>query len=388
MARVVEHILTPTATQRILMVAEDPWLRFRLHREFERAGCDVVSVARLRPADLSRPASYDVVVTDAAVFPEGSRLEVFRALRVGSPGARFVLLVGAKEKSIAAQARESGFDLVLARPGRAEALPELVRDVLAEPHAPAEAIPVPVRFQFVLEMPGDGKKKAGSALTALVIHSLILGVALLVPLMFTETLNVRELAGVWLVTPPPPPPPPPAPTGAQAPRRVKPVFQIVSGKLVAPRAIPKEIAHIVETDIDLDQGVLGGVPGGIPGGQLGGVLGGVIGGIPQAAGRPVLAPPVQKPIRVGGKLRPPRLLHRVEPLYPVIAKQARVAGDVRIDAIIDANGNVVEMKVLSGHPLLVREALAAVGQWRYEPTYLNEVPVPVVLEVTVTFRLR
>ena len=380
MARVVEHILTPSTTRRVLVVAEDPWLRFRLHREFERAGCEVVSVARLRPADLNPPASYDVVLTDAAVFPEGSRLEAFRALRAGSSGARFVLLVGAKEKGVAAQARDSGFDLVLARPARAEALPELVRDVLAEPHAPAEAVPVPMRFHFVLEIPGEGKKKAGSALTALVIHSLILAVALIVPLMFTETLNVRELAGVWLVAPPPPPPPPPV-ANAQPVRRVKPVFQTVTGKLIAPTAIPKEIAHIVETD-ELD---IQGVPGGVPGGQLGGVLGGVIGGVPHP--RPVLAPPVQKPIRVGGKLRPPRLTQRVEPVYPLIAKQARIAGDVRIDAIIETDGNVVEMKVLSGHPLLVQAALNAVSQWRYEPTYLNEVPVPVVLAVTVTFRL-
>src|SRR3989304_2984191 len=116
MARVVEHILTPSTTRRVLVVAEDPWLRFRLHREFERAGCEVVSVARLRPADLNPPASYDVVLTDAAVFPEGSRLEAFRALRAGSSGARFVLLVGAKEKGVAAQAGGSGVDLGVERP--------------------------------------------------------------------------------------------------------------------------------------------------------------------------------------------------------------------------------------------------------------------------------
>jgi len=91
---------------------------------------------------------------------------------------------------------------------------------------------------------------------------------------------------------------------------------------------------------------------------------------------------------VGGKLRPPRLLQRVEPVYPTIAKQARISGDVRIDAIIDTEGNVVDMQVLSGHPLLVQAALGAVSQWRYEPTYLNEQPVPVVLVVTVTFRLQ
>ena len=92
-------------------------------------------------------------------------------------------------------------------------------------------------------------------------------------------------------------------------------------------------------------------------------------------------------MRVGGKIRPPRLVRRVEPIYPGVAKQARIQGDVRIDAIIDAKGQVVEMKVLSGHPLLATAALTAVQQWVYEPTYLNEQPVPVVLEVTVNFRL-
>lgn len=172
-----------------------------------------------------------------------------------------------------------------------------------------------------------------------------------------------------------------------AARRVRP--QTLSGKLVAPTVIPKEIARIVElTDIEFEQwGVLGGVPGGVPGGQLGGVLGGVLGGIPSAS-RPVVAPPTQAPIRVGGKLRPPRLIRRVEPTYPGIAKQARLQGQVRIDAIIDTSGRVVEMRILSGHPLLVKAALEGVEQWLYEPTYLNEQPVPVVLEVTVYFRLQ
>lgn len=388
MAKVAEHIGTPSRIKQVLVIAEEPWLRFRLQRELERAGCRVASVARLRPAELAEPASYDVVLTDAALFPEGSRLEALRALRAGSPEARFVLLVGAEDREAAKQAEKSGFDLVLMRPTRAEALPELVREALGEARPAQEAVPVAMQFQFVLEPPkGTGKRDLGSAFTSFIVHSVILALALVVPLLFTESLDIRELAQTWLVAPPPPPPPPPAPTKPLVPR-VRPKLQTLAGKLVAPRVIPREIARIVETDVELDVGgVLGGVPGGVPGGQMGGVIGGVLGGIPSPVAKP--APPVpQKPVRVGGNLRPPQLRRRVEPIYPSIAKQARIEGRVQIDAIIDVSGRVVEMKVLSGHPLLVQAAMEAVRRWVYEPTYLNEVPVPVVLEVTVTFRLR
>ena len=62
-------------------------------------------------------------------------------------------------------------------------------------------------------------------------------------------------------------------------------------------------------------------------------------------------------------------------------------GVVIIDAIVDEQGNVVEAKIVSGPPLLIQSALDAVKKWKYEPTYLNDQPVPVQLNVTVTFRL-
>lgn len=388
MARAVEHLIPGSTTKRTLVIAEDPWLRFRLERELEQAGCEVVTLARLRPDELSEPARYDVVLTDAALFPEGSRLEALRALRRGSPDARFVLLVGPDERGMAEQARQSGFDLVLERPTRAQALAELVREALAKARPAVEAVPVPVEFEFEFVLPqfeGTGKRRVGTTFTSLMIHMAMLLVMLVIPLMVTETLDIRELTETWLVAPPPPPPPPPVPATALV-RRVRPVLQTPTGKLVAPTVIPKEIGKIVEANVDLDSiGVLGGVPGGVAGGQLGGVIGGVLGSIPVPRPVPVTPP---KPVRVGGNVRPPRLLQRVEPLYPPLARQARLQGEVRIDAVIDATGHVVEMKVLSGHPLLARAAMEAVQQWVYEPTYLNEQPMAVVLELTVYFKLQ
>jgi protein TonB len=83
----------------------------------------------------------------------------------------------------------------------------------------------------------------------------------------------------------------------------------------------------------------------------------------------------------------PKIIYRPEPEYPRLAKQARIQGDVEIDAIIDQAGNVVQMKVMDGPPLLVAAALQAVRTWKYEPTYLNGKPWPVELTLHVTFKL-
>jgi protein TonB len=90
---------------------------------------------------------------------------------------------------------------------------------------------------------------------------------------------------------------------------------------------------------------------------------------------------------VGGKVQAPRLIRQVQPEYPPLAKQARIQGDVVIDSVIDTQGRVTEMKVVSGSPLLVQSAIQALGQWRYLPTLLNGQPVAVDMLVTLHFTL-
>jgi protein TonB len=94
-----------------------------------------------------------------------------------------------------------------------------------------------------------------------------------------------------------------------------------------------------------------------------------------------------EPLRIGGELEPPTKLVHVPPEYPEIARAARVRGTVVLDCTIDPAGSVVEVRVLSGHPLLDPAAVAAVRRWRYTPTRLNGVPVSVLLTVTVRFDL-
>jgi len=94
------------------------------------------------------------------------------------------------------------------------------------------------------------------------------------------------------------------------------------------------------------------------------------------------------PIRVGGDVHAPERVKYVPPSYPIEAQQSKVSGIVIIQAIIDENGDVALAKVLKSTPLLDGAALEAVNHWKYTPTLVNGVPVPVVMTVTVNFTLR
>jgi TonB family protein len=93
-------------------------------------------------------------------------------------------------------------------------------------------------------------------------------------------------------------------------------------------------------------------------------------------------------VRVGGKVRPPKKIKDVKPVYPEAAKTARVAGIVIIEATIGADGKVIDAKVLRSIPMLDQAAINAVRQWEFTPTLLNGAPVPVVMTVTINFTLK
>lgn len=230
-------------------------------------------------------------------------------------------------------------------------------------------------------------------LISLGVNAVILLVPVFAGLFMTDTIDLKGFASTFLVAPPPPPPPPPQ---AAAPIvKAAPVHRVFTqaGKLIAPTVVPRGIAMLKEEPIpDLSEGT-GGVPGGVPGGVAGGTMSGVLGGVIGGTGMVPVAPiaPREKgpkvPVRVGGRVKAPLLIRRVEPVYPVLARQTRMQGVVVLEAIIDERGDVVEVKVVSGPPLLIQSAIDAVRQWKYQPTYLNDQPVPVQLNVTVSFVL-
>lgn len=243
-------------------------------------------------------------------------------------------------------------------------------------------------FDYMLESSSARRRERNpwAFFLSTVVQIFLIGVVVLIPLLYTEALPKQAMMS-WLVAPPPPPPPPPPPAEVQPVKRIiRRVTQMEAGKLRAPTKIPKKVA-IIEEEPTPDAGVfgvVGGVPGGVRGGQMGGVLGGVLGGVSGPVAPP---PPPPKRIRVSQGVQEAKVIRRVQPRFPPIAKQARIQGTVRLEAIIAKDGTIQNLQVLKGHPLLAQAAIDAVSQWRYEPTLLNNQPVEVVTLINVIFKL-
>jgi protein TonB len=170
-----------------------------------------------------------------------------------------------------------------------------------------------------------------------------------------------------------------------------PVRRFQAPSRIAPANVA--LAPIVEAPPSIPGVTSGGTGLGVPDGVAGSVL-------PHTPQAPTLArervseanAPVQTPkpvdrVRLGGDVLAAKIIHRVLPQYPPLARQARIAGVVQLVGVIDREGTVTSLQVLSGHPLLVKAALDAVRQWRYRPTLLNGQPVEVTAPITVHFTL-
>jgi protein TonB len=107
-------------------------------------------------------------------------------------------------------------------------------------------------------------------------------------------------------------------------------------------------------------------------------------------GTPPPPPPPAKPKgpqRIGGQVMEANLIKRVQPTYPPLARSARVQGVVEFTAVISKDGNIENLQLVRGHPLLVNAAKEAVLQWKYRPTSLNGTPVEVITDIIVNFTL-
>ena len=207
-------------------------------------------------------------------------------------------------------------------------------------------------------------------------------VIVIVPLLTAEELpEPTSAVKAFFVEPaaaPPPPPPPPPPAPKAAARRSRSPSRVPSRhKFVAPVEVPEEIKP--EEGIDLGRR---GRRAGRRRGRRARRRRRRRGGRPARRARRR-----SQAVRVGGQIKEPKKLKNVDPVYPDIAKQARVQGVVILECTISPQGKVTDVKVLRGIPLLDAAAIEAVKQWVYTPTLLNGVPVPVIMTVTVNFKL-
>lgn len=219
-----------------------------------------------------------------------------------------------------------------------------------------------------------------TALASFAAQALAVAGLLVLPLFYTQALPHLALLGTVIA-----PEPPPAPMATRAAQS-----QVISSlgehalRFLTP--IPRASSTSSSLDADASFSELPAGPGvpGATGDHTGGTS--ILDGIgPVSNSLMPLAPSV----------RPPRFSHvmegnlirRVQPAYPALAKQARIQGTVVLRAVINREGTIQDLQVISGHPLLVQAAINAVRQWRYRPYYLNDQPVEVETQVTVNFSL-
>jgi protein TonB len=248
-------------------------------------------------------------------------------------------------------------------------------------------------FDDLVECSPSGKKKTKQGATVFISMATqvgLLALMLIIPLLVTPALPKSFLTTMLTAPPPPAAPPPPPPAAPVV--HVKPTAHLIeAGKLMAPKAIPKDVNIIKEDapppDVSASQ-VTGGVVGGVPGGQINGVIGGLVGSIGTAAPPPP-PPPVVTPARItkGGDVMMATAMNKVQPVYPNLARQARVQGTVRLHTLIDKDGKVIEVTYISGPAMLVQAAQDAVKQWRFHPTMLNNTPVQVECVFELNFNL-
>ena len=213
------------------------------------------------------------------------------------------------------------------------------------------------------------------------MQALLVGAALMVPLLYTEGLPSLRLMRQTVIGPPPSQGPPP---------KIEPshgrnfALKNPSGLvLMPPKEIPKGITP--ETDVSVGPPPELATGGGASGSSGSGVPTGVLNSMGDAnvipmPPRPVHHPPISHWMEGN-------LIHRLQPAYPPLAVQTRTQGQVVLRAVISREGTIENLQVVSGHPLLVRAAIEAVRQWRYRPYVLNGEAVEVETQVTVNFVL-
>jgi periplasmic protein TonB len=204
-------------------------------------------------------------------------------------------------------------------------------------------------------------------------HVAALTVLIVVPLAAMDALPIAREAAVFVRAsaaklPDVPPPP----------RRGHPQVD----RDVSASPIPTHAPHRIDPEVV--------PPGIVPFDGPDGVPDGVEGGVPllNFVAPPVPPPAQREPVRPGGNIRPPAKIRHVAPVYPPLAQSVRREGVVILEAVINEEGEVRQLRVLRSVPLLDEAAMDAVRQWRFTPTLLNGQAVPIVMTVTVSFQLK
>lgn len=218
---------------------------------------------------------------------------------------------------------------------------------------------------------------SGSVPISIAAHLVVLLLLLIVPLAADISLPLpeRDFPEFMRVVPAPPLPP------VAPPSVRRPSSPVLSNPSVAPTEAPSTIEPerpAAAPQFNVPVGTGSGLPAGF------GDPTGVVTSVPPP---PPAEPPRPTTVRVAQLPEPPRKIVDVRPVYPEIARNARVEGTVTLEAVLDTSGNVTQLHVVRSTPLLDRAALDAVRQWKYSPTMYGGRPVSVLMTITIRFTL-
>lgn len=230
---------------------------------------------------------------------------------------------------------------------------------------------------------GGASRNPWSMAASLTGQMLVVAVVLAVPLMKTAEIIWKPPVTVFILPHQAKPMPMEVqPASSKAYMKQRPIFD---ARLAAPTHIPTTIAMIVDevTAPAFATGMLLSGSGAtfLP---FGDIAGNVRPPAPQPAERPV-PKPKQEALRVSSGVQQAMLVNQQLPIYPPLAKAARLTGKVVLAAVIARDGTIQKLRLVSGPQLLVEAAMTAVRQWVYKPTLLNGEPVEVITEITVNF---
>ena len=226
-------------------------------------------------------------------------------------------------------------------------------------------------------------RRGWTALTSFFVQTLFIGVLVALPLLFTEALPLTHLTD-YLTVPPSAAPPDVAEVVHRAARPVD--TNMMGEHLVQPPRIPTQIHRVV----DEASSAIGDPIGVIGSPRVGSDMNNdfmhnLLSTVRPPSMHASLAP--SKPLVVSRGVSEGLLIHQVKPAYPPIALTAHVQGEVILQAVIGKDGTIQNLRVVSGHPMLIRASVDAVQQWRYRPYMLNGEPVEVETQVRVTFTI-
>ncbi len=238
---------------------------------------------------------------------------------------------------------------------------------------------------LIASNPGrEVRRKLATLPAALTVHALALGFVALGQLWAVQPVEQPDVVVAFVDFTPPSPPPAPAKTSAdndasaarKAPEPTRPT------EPVQPQTVPEQPAKAGPPE---STGSSGSADGGVEGARGPGIPGGVE---PEAAKEPPAVIDDDAPVRPGAGIVLPVNIYRIDPVYPELARRARLQGVVIVEATIDRQGNVVDTKLLRDPGLGCGPAVVeALRSWRYRPATFNDRPVSIILTVTVTFQL-